>query len=129
MTEVPTLTYGEAVMILTAVVEQEGRDYVNPKFDDPVDVLPTCLYFTEDGCASCGVGRVLAAKGVMADQLSEHQNTLCARTLFRELTEAGIINVTVDAGTLLSRFQYIQDGAVGNTWGEALDYALEHIPR
>jgi hypothetical protein len=123
-----TLNETEAVALLKEIVERDGRDYVNPKFIDPSDGVASCVYFLPDGAPSCGVGHILAAKGITGDMMTGDQNHLGSMRLFEELRDAGIMEVSSPAQTILSRFQMTQDQDLDNTWGEALDYALMWSP-
>lgn len=122
-----TLTFAEAAELLKEVVAERGRNYVNEKVDNPAMGLngsETCVYFLEDGTPSCGVGAVLAKKGLKMLDLDPYDNMVGAFTLFRVLHEQGIMEIDQDARTLLTRFQHVQDADEHNTWGEALDSAF-----
>jgi hypothetical protein len=124
------LSFEEAVSLAEALVEEYGADHV---YEMPAGGV--CVYANpEDSTPSCGVGHILARKGVPIERLAQADSIqdvegfepigTSAHTLLRELKDEGILSADPKATAFLSAFQFHQDDEV--PWGEALDDARKH---
>jgi hypothetical protein len=121
-----SLTYDRAVELAREIVAEFGEDYVYPEDhkrheygdDDNQGGNMLCVYVHEDK-PSCIVGQILHKHGVSVEALKAHEFK-GARTVSYATAEAD-----EKARFFLTGAQSHQDK--GNTWGEALTYALDQV--
>ena len=115
---IKVIKYDEVVDMLKAIVAGK-EDFVYERVES------VCLYWTngEDGTrdASCLVGHVFQALGVLSDLPLWYQNS-DANVTVGVLKQKGVINFTRKARALLMAAQGRQDE--GTPWGEAVQEAL-----
>jgi hypothetical protein len=118
----------ETVRELERLVDHLGEDYVYPRFASSGSG-PFCRYEL-NGCADCGVARVLAELGVPIEILTvlDDRESIDPETVFsservqRILADAGFV-FTPAAVCTLGAFQSEQD--FGKSYGHALSYAKD----
>lgn len=124
----------KAIELLTAVVEERGKDFVYEPYTEGAEENHglTCFY-TVDGKPSCGVGLALFNAGVPISVLAEMDNlgldvddesAINSSGVLAILKRNGVEITDVAANTLFG-FQVMQD--MERPYGMALDNALfEH---
>jgi hypothetical protein len=114
-----TLQIQEAKELMGEIVKEFGEDHVNQPFDG------TCMYFNPTTAEpECGVGQLLARKGVTRADLDEEENHAAIDTLMSLRKNQGnpFAQISTRAVEFLRAFQGQQDNMY--PWGGALEFAL-----
>lgn len=120
------ITYEDVLDEVTKIVNEQGRDHVYEKPDGSHD----CLYFADSGAPSCLVGHWIHALDNAdfenAVRQAERTSPFSAQELIDLAIEYNLdIEYESSAIQFLSEAQAMQDR--GETWGDALDYAINRI--
>jgi hypothetical protein len=101
---------------LADAVRRIAAEFPGCTYDAEIDGIGnSCVYFKQ-GCASCLIGRGLAALGVKFEDISEYNNQTQIDSLVVELFRSDLVNVkSLD---WLLEVQSQQDKGV--SWGEAV---------
>lgn len=113
----------EAIVLLRAVVEEQGIEFRYVPVDD--DSGEAVCRYVVDGYPSCLVGKALHRAGVLVEELDRMDGTSNTGIMVAASRLPADVVVTSDARKVFEAAQEVQDDL--KTWGAALTAAEERL--